>query len=127
MFITTDQEQKRLLTAWQLLGKEERRTVRLFAEFLSHQTDLNTTEKTTLTPQTPHPIPKPEKESAVLALKRLKKTYPMIEADLALLDDASRLLLKKIMGTTDAAVIIDLEELFAQRYREWKLNNTGQM
>lgn len=124
MFIAADQEQKRLLAAWQQLGKEERRTVRLFAEFLSQQVMHSATEKTPPPPQTPRSIPKPEKESAVLALKRLKKSYPMIEADLSLLDEASQLLMKKVMGLADSEVIIALEELFSRRYQEWK--NTPQ-
>ena len=120
MFITTDQEQKRLLAAWRQLGKDDQRTVRLFAEFLHQQTERGSTEKSVSIPQTPQRIPKPEKESAVLALKRLKKSYPMIEADFSLLEDASQLLMKKVMGTADEEVVAELETLFARRYQEWK-------
>lgn len=124
MLLTTDQEQKKLLAAWRLLEKEERRTVRLFAEFLTQQTEHN--RKSTPPPDAPLTIPKPKKESAVFALKRLKQTYPMIEADLALLDEASQLLLKKIMGSTDEEVIDELEQLFKRRYQTWQLNNSDQ-
>lgn len=120
MFITKDQEQKRLLTAWRQLGKDAQRTVCLFAEFLGQQALLPEGEEGTPVPQTPLAIPKPDKESAVLALKRLKKSYPMIEADMSLLEEASQLLLKKVMGQPDAEVIAALETLFDARYQAWK-------
>ena len=122
MLLITDQEKNRLLTAWQTLGHAERHTLRLFAEFLSQQSTAQATAQQAALPQEPLPIPKPAKESAVLALKRLKKSYPMIEADFSLLEDASQLLLKKIMGREDAEVIVELEALFAQRYAVWKNN-----
>ncbi|MBF0583710.1 MAG: Crp/Fnr family transcriptional regulator [Magnetococcales bacterium] len=117
MQITTHQERNRLLAAWQRLDREGQRTVRLFAEFLSQQAGEQPPEPI---PQEPVAIPRPDKESAVLALKRLKKSYPMIEADFALLEEASQLVLKKVMGATDAEVIVELETLFAKRYQQWK-------
>ncbi|MEO5350014.1 MAG: hypothetical protein H7836_10235 [Magnetococcus sp. YQC-3] len=120
MHIVTNQEQNRLLTAWKKLDQEGQRSVRLFAEFLSQQTDNQTAEQQKTVPQEPLSLPKPAGESAVLALKRLKKSYPMIEADFSLLEDASKLLLKKIMGTEDATVVAELEELFASRYQAWR-------
>lgn len=117
---TTHPERHRLLTAWNALDREGQRTVRLFAEFLSHQTACQANEPI---PQEPRPIPKPERESAVLALKRLKKTYPMIEADFALLEEASQLILKKVMGTTDAEVIVEMEALFERRYQTWRASS----
>ncbi|WP_130472248.1 Crp/Fnr family transcriptional regulator [Candidatus Magnetaquicoccus inordinatus] len=118
MTILVDQERNRLLSAWQKLAKEEQRTVRLFAEFLAQQSSTALSQQEI--PQEPLSIPKPEHESAVLAMKRLKKSYPMIEADFSLLETASQLLLKRIMGTPDAEVIAELEELFAKRYLAWK-------
>lgn len=120
MHLVTHQEQTRLLTAWKKLDQEGQRTVRLFAEFLSQQTDEQAGKPTPTLPQEPLSIPKPEGESAVLALKRLKKSYPMIEADFSLLEDASQMLLKRVMGTADATVVAELEKLFAGRYQAWK-------
>ena len=122
MFITRNQEQKKLLAAWKHLGETEQRTVRLFAEFLNQQAPNHNDKQSPPVAQTPLSIPKPEKESAVLALKRLKKSYPMIEADLSLLEEASQLLLKKVMGTEDREIISELEQLFDQRFLEWQQN-----
>ncbi len=118
MLMTVDRERQRLLAAWQQLTPEDQRTVRLFAEFLGQQ--ATALEPLPPIPQEPLPIPKPERESAVLALKRLKKTYPMIETDFSLLEKASQILLKKVLGTADAEVIAEMEELFEKRYQGWK-------
>ncbi|MEO5364257.1 MAG: hypothetical protein H7838_11630 [Magnetococcus sp. DMHC-8] len=120
MHIAMDTERNRLLAAWQKLGRAEQRTVRLFAEFLSQQSGDGSAAPSPSPPQEPLPIPRPAQESAVLALKRLKKSYPMIETDFALLEEASQLLLKKVMGMADAEVIEALEGLFARRYQAWK-------
>ncbi|MBF0182951.1 MAG: Crp/Fnr family transcriptional regulator [Magnetococcales bacterium] len=120
MIVPVEQERNRLLAAWEKLGREEQRNLRLFAEFLVQQSGGAGQSKEI--PQEPLPIAKGENESAVAAMKRLKKSYPMIEADFSLLESASQLLLKRIMGTPDAEVIGELETLFASRYQEWKTN-----
>jgi hypothetical protein len=113
-----EKERNRLLATWQKLTKEDQRAVRLFAEFLLQQNGTDTTAPEI--PLEPVPIAKPAEESAVLAMKRLKKSYPMIEADFSLLESASQLLLKRMMGTPDAEVVAELEALFANRYQVWK-------
>ncbi|MBF0096359.1 MAG: Crp/Fnr family transcriptional regulator [Magnetococcales bacterium] len=118
MTMLAEKERTRLLAAWQKLTEEDQRTVRLFAEFLLQQNGADTT--TSKINLEPVPIAKPAEESAVLAMKRLKKSYPMIEADFSLLESASQLLLKRIMGTPDAEVVAELEALFANRYQVWR-------
>ncbi|OSM02571.1 hypothetical protein MAIT1_02741 [Magnetofaba australis IT-1] len=92
-----------------------------FAEFL-HQEQQQDARAAQHAPSAMEPlaIPAPAKETSVAALKRLKKSYPMIEADAALLDDASKLLMERMMGGDDAEVIPKLERLFAQRYTDWR-------
>ncbi|MEO5339086.1 MAG: hypothetical protein H7837_01015 [Magnetococcus sp. MYC-9] len=119
MLRINDQEKNQLLSAWQKLEQPERHMVRLFAEFLAQHSQPPRQEQPPI-PQEPILLPRPDGESAVMALKRLKKSYPMIDTDFSLLEEASRLLLKKIMGTEDAEVIRELETLFATRYRVWK-------
>lgn len=119
MMMTTDRERQRLLSAWRQLDAEDRRNVRLFAEFLvQRQTACD--EVAHPPPSEPLPIAKPDGETAVKALKRLKKTYPMIETDLTLLEQASQVLMQKVMGSADVEVISRLEALFSDRYKLWK-------
>lgn len=116
--ITKDREKSRLLESWRYLGAAERETLIKFAEF------LRTTQPQPPDPisQTPLNLARPDGESAVKALKRLKKNYPMIDADVGLLDAASRLLMEKISGTPDNEVIDKMEKLFLGRYQSWQSN-----
>ena len=114
--ISKDKERAALLEAWRNLGKAERLTLLQFARFL-HAQQAEPGEKIS---QKPLDLPVPDNESAVKALKRLKKNYPMIEADMGLLDDASRLLMEKVTGTPDVEVIAKMESLFLDRYQCWQ-------
>lgn len=116
-----DRDKKQLLGIWRQLGGDERRSLIHFAEFLaSRLPQVNAPVESV--PVTPLTILRPEVESAVAGLKRLKKTYPMIEADESVLSEASRILMGKVMGVGDAEVIDQLESFFAQRYRLWQEN-----
>ncbi|MBF0454794.1 MAG: hypothetical protein HQL72_08270 [Magnetococcales bacterium] len=114
--IKTEKDKKRFLEAWRQLGKAEKETLIHFAEFLlSRQSG-----KEAPVSSTPLGLPRPSSESAVKGLKRLKKNYPMIDADMGLLDEASRLLMEKVYGTPDSEVIDKLEALFSARYQNWQ-------
>ncbi len=97
----------------------EQKNVRQFAEFLLNR-HLASGEPAAEPATEPLNLPKPPGETAVKALKRLKKSYPMIEADMTLLEEASRLVMKRAMGASDEEVTEELEALFANRYRLWR-------
>ncbi|MBF0179654.1 MAG: Crp/Fnr family transcriptional regulator [Magnetococcales bacterium] len=114
-----DQDRKRLLALWRQLGEEERRGLLRFAQCLANESrEAETVEPAVA--DLPLAIPRPAVESAVAGLKRLKKTYPMIEADERVLGEASRILMQKVLGAADAEVIDQLEAFFAQRYQGWR-------
>ncbi|MBF0195618.1 MAG: Crp/Fnr family transcriptional regulator [Magnetococcales bacterium] len=115
--ITKDKERADLLAAFRHLNPANKLTLIQFAKFLQSQQ----TEGEKPISQEPLDLPKPADESAVKALKRLKRSYPMIDADMSLLDDASRLLMEKITGTPDQEVIEKLEALFVERFKSWQL------
>jgi hypothetical protein len=119
--ITKDKQRARLLDAWRELAESQQLTLIQFAEFLQAQQK----ESEEPVSQKPLNLPIPENESAVKALKRLKRNYPMIEADMGLLDEASRLLMAKVTGTPDLEVIEQLEALFAGRYEGWMEKQAG--
>jgi hypothetical protein len=71
-------------------------------------------------PSEPLTIPRPDKESVVGALKRLRQTYPMLDAGRTLLDQASSLMTQHLVhGRAAIEVIDELEGLFVEHYQRW--------
>ncbi|MEG3640872.1 hypothetical protein [Magnetococcus sp. PR-3] len=111
-------EAKALLDVWTQLGSEDRHALEAFAHFLlSQRQEQEPQVEVVLEPLN---IAAPKGESAVKALKRLKKNYPMIEADMSLLDAASQLIMERVMGGADTEIIPKMEKLFEDRYQLWK-------
>ncbi len=68
-------------------------------------------------PATPLDIPRPAEESVIAAVRRLGKTYPMLDKD-RMLNATSGLVAQHLMQGRDAREVIDeLEALFAEQYR----------
>ncbi len=66
----------------------------------------------------PRDIPRPENESVVSAMKRLTKTYPMLDTK-DLFTQASSLMTQHIIRGREAMEIIDeLEQLFREHYKK---------
>ncbi|MBF0189574.1 MAG: hypothetical protein HQL99_00320 [Magnetococcales bacterium] len=116
-----DREKKALLEVWRGLDEERQRTLLRFARFLASESGGESVGVAGApeVPEIPLEIPRPETESAVAGLKRLKKRYPMIEADERVLAEASRILMGKVMGVPDREVIDQLEDYFARCYQGW--------
>jgi hypothetical protein len=71
-------------------------------------------------PSEPLSIPRPQKESVVGALKRLRQTYPMLDAGRTLLDQASSLMTQHLVHGRNAVDVIDeLEGLFVEHFQRW--------
>lgn len=107
----------------QQLSEANRDTLLKFAQFLLQQ------EQTSTPPEPPAleplKIPAPPHETVVQALKRLKKTYPMIEADIGLLDAASQFVMQKVLGHPDRELIRKMEKLFSDAYKQWHQTKGG--
>jgi hypothetical protein len=66
----------------------------------------------------PEPIERPAGESIVAGLKRLSKTYPMLDKS-EMLGATSDLVATSLLQGADPAGVIDrLEEIFAQHYQQ---------
>lgn len=66
----------------------------------------------------PVPIPRPEKETVVAAIKRLRRTYPMLERN-AMLNEVYTLMNRHVLeGRLAQEVIDELERVFEQCYRD---------
>jgi superfamily I DNA/RNA helicase len=112
-------EQRRLLKLFSQLGEQDRESLIAFAEFLagrSEQGEEAGPEENA--GSEPKPIPRPETESVVAAIKRLSETYHMLDRSLLLTDTSSLMTAHLMKGREAPDVIDELEELFARHYQE---------
>jgi hypothetical protein len=112
--VTSSDEQ--LVAIWRQLGAGDRASLLAFAEFLQQRgTTSNPPPARVAEPEV---IERPAEESVVAALKRLSKTYPMIDKS-EMLSATSDLVATHIMQGTEASAVIDqLEEIFSEHYRQ---------
>jgi len=65
------------------------------------------------------PIPRPEKEGVILAIKRLAKTYPMLDKKI-LFDQTSAAMSAHVLNEVSAGESIDrLEKVFRKEYEDY--------
>jgi len=108
--------EQRLLQYFKQLSASEQETLTAFAEFLSIRT-----VKTETVLAVPQLTPRPPKESVVAAIKRLSKSYYMLDKS-KMLDETSALMTEHIMrGRAAVEVIDELEKAFSRRYEEFKI------
>lgn len=115
--------QQKLLALIQALPEQECQAAIHYIEYLAHKASLSDknaeasgVEPKTVEIQQPLDIPRPETETVVAAIKRLSKTYSMLDKA-ALLSQASTFMTQHIMQGRDAKDVIDeLEDMFKQRY-----------
>ena len=104
---------KALLACWNRLDDPGREMLVAFAEFLV----LRQGERTRPVPE-PVLEPRPESESVVAALKRLSRSYHMVERS-KMLTETSALMSQHVMeGRAAHEVIDELELVFRRHYRE---------
>lgn len=108
-------EEKRLVQLYHALSAEQRETALAFLEFLlSRQPAV--AEPAVI--ETPKPIPRPAEESVVKALKRLRVTYSMLDPAKLLHEASGHMQQHLLQGKPAAAVIDELEILFARYYEK---------
>lgn len=101
----------RLLECYDALGGPDRAALEAFAEFLLARggTDAAVPE--------PEAIPRPAEESVVAAMKRLSRSYHMLDKS-RILDETSALMAQHVLQGREAGEVIDeLEALFERQYR----------
>jgi len=106
---------RRLLRAARSLGDTDREMLIAFAEFLA-------TRRSDAPMEVAEPArePRPAKESVVAAIKRLRRSFPMLDsADL--LDETAAAMTAHLMQGVAASEVIDrLEVLFDTHYRQYR-------
>lgn len=112
-------ERKRLLRIFDELPKEQRQMLLEFAEFLSQrrgQQEQQVAEE----PREPLKQERPEQESVVAAIRRLKESYYMLDRSELLTETASLMTAHVMQGQPAAEVIDQLEVLFEQHYESYR-------
>lgn len=107
-----DKTEKRLLEILETLPEEQARALLDYAEYLCERYGANKDVPP------PTDIARPEAESVVRAIKRLRATYPMLNPQ-KLLNETSVLVSQHVMQGRDAVEVIDeLEVLFRRHYQK---------
>jgi hypothetical protein len=103
--------EKRLAQIYAQLAEAERKSLLDFAEYLASRSTPAKPESLE-----PKPIPRPEEENVVAALKRLRETYHMLDHS-RMLNEASALMAQHLMQGRPAKEVIDeLEEIFRRDF-----------
>jgi len=113
--------EQRLLGLLQQLGPTDQASLLAFAEFLcSRQPARAAASPPPQAITEPVPVERPPAESVVAGLKRLARTYPMLDKS-EMLSATSDLVATHIMkGTEPAAVIDQLEDIFREHYQQFR-------
>ena len=108
-----NRNKKSLIEIFETLDAERQASLFDFAEFLQSKGDLVVKELTE-----PVEIIRPDKETVVGAIKRLKETYPMIES-MKVFSSASELMTDHMVKGRDAVEVInEMEKIFEDFYQK---------
>jgi hypothetical protein len=109
---------RRLVRLFRALNSDDQGTLIAFAEFLAGRTrDQGRDEHAASDPE---PIPRPAEETVIGAMKRLSRSYFMLDRT-ALLNEAASLMAGHVLNGRDAQAVIDeLEVLFARHYAQYR-------
>ncbi len=103
---------ERLQTTFKKLSSEQQQTLLEFAEFLLTRIVKKPLVEAKI-------IPRPPDESVIAAIKRLSKSYPMLDKAI-MLDKTSSLMTEHIMqGRDKIEVINELETIFLNYYERY--------
>jgi hypothetical protein len=109
---------QQLINLYESMDEESRQSLSDFADFLYNRSGPVVKE---ILP--PEDIPRPQTETVVGAIKRLKLTYHMVES-MAVFSSASSLMTEHMIKGRDVNEVIDeMETLFADAYKKMLQDN----
>ena len=109
-------EDRKLLDIFDQLAPEQQDKLIEFAEFLA-VSDAGRNDPTAAVPEA---VPRPADETVAMAIRRLVRTYPMLDRR-RLMAEASRFLAEHaLQGRAACEVIDDLEAVFATHNRRMR-------
>lgn len=107
------QDERRLLRLFRSLPADRKAGLLDYAAYLAERAPALQEG-----PAVPVDIPRPAEETVIMAIRRLKQTYPMLDAN-KLLHATSGLMAQHVVHKRPAAEVIDeLEALFRRLYDE---------
>ena len=116
-------DERRLSRLYRALGAADRHALIAFAEFLAHRDHPATTPAA---PQEPRPLPRPEGETVIAAIRRLSLSYPMLDRA-PMLHETSALMSAHVLQGRAAGEVIDaLEALFERQYQGYRARTLGE-
>lgn len=109
--------QQRLINIFKKLSSEQQQSLLDFAEFL--QSRIVETS-----PIQAEILPRPVDETVIAAIKRLAKSYPMLDKAV-MLNETSHLMTAHLLQGRDKVEVIDeLENVFLQSYKKYSDGKT---
>lgn len=104
---------RKLLECFRRLSEERRSALLDFAQFLVDKENASPQAQVSAVPLD---IPRPDNESVIKAVRRLRETYPMLDQN-KIFSDVSTQMTKHVMHGIPAVEIIDeLEVIFRRHY-----------
>ena len=107
--------EQKALKLFRSLGAVQQQTVTSFMEFLLSQGEISTANQALQ----PELIPRPDQESVVKAIKRLRATYPMLDQNKLFNETSQHMTSHLLHGKPASQVIDELEAMFAQHYQRY--------
>src|SRR5688572_18351423 len=105
-------EEQNLLEIFERLAPAQQDMLISFAEFLTARSD-----EPGAAPGEPAFMPRPAEETVTLAIRRLLRTYPMLDRSKLMAEAAQVMARRALEGRGAREVIDDLEALFARHYQ----------
>jgi hypothetical protein len=110
--------ERRLVKLYRSVAPEDRHSLLAFGEFLASRGATNGTE--TQGPLKPERITRPQVETVIGAIKRLSRSYFMLDRSAMLNDTSSLMGAHVLQGRPTREVIDELEILFARNYEKYR-------
>ena len=107
-------EESKLLELFGTLAPEQQDKLIAFAEFLTAGAPDGTV------PAAPLSIPRPDGETVTMAIRRLTRTYPMLDRRRLMAETSQFMAQHALEGRAASEVIDDIEAVFARHYQREK-------